>query len=137
VKWGRFIVPKKVEQINDNYRDAMSPHFLVIFIIIIIIIIININKNNNEFHYDAIVSQEDCRAAVTHSLLYVKINDKRRWSPYERRNNSVFSTFLNWSNDGSDVIDGGRLFQTFVTATKKARLTDYLYVILIKCGQLT
>jgi len=34
-------------------------------------------------------------------------------SPYERRNNSVFSAFLNQGNDGNDVINGGRLFQTF------------------------
>ena len=38
-------------------------------------------------------------------------------SPCERRNSSVFSA----SKDGSEVIDGGRLFHTFTAATGKAR----------------
>jgi len=42
-----------------------------------------------------------------------------RASSYDRRNNSVCSAFLSWSND---VIDGGsRLYQTFAAATRKAR----------------
>jgi len=40
---------------------------------------------------------------------------------YDRRNNSVFSAFLNWNNDDNDVIGGGRLFQTFAAATGEAR----------------
>jgi len=42
---------------------------------------------------------------------------RRMIAPYERRNNSVFSAFLNW---GNNVINGGRLFQTFAAATGKA-----------------
>ena len=41
--------------------------------------------------------------------------------PYDLRNSSVFSARLNASSDGSDVITGGSVFQTFAAATGKAR----------------
>jgi len=34
---------------------------------------------------------------------------------------SVVSTFLNWGNDGNDIINSGRVFQTFAAATGKVR----------------
>jgi hypothetical protein len=43
------------------------------------------------------------------------------YSPNERWNNSVFSACLNASKDGSDWIDGGRLFHTLAAATGNAR----------------
>jgi len=52
--------------ISETQCDNMSIIIKLICNCIIIIIIININ---NEFHNDAIVFQEDCRAAVTQLLL--------------------------------------------------------------------
>jgi len=58
----------------------------------------------------------------------IKIDDQWRSSPYDRRNNSVFSAFLNWFNNGTYVINGSRLFQTFAAATGKARSPIVLWI---------
>jgi len=65
-----------------------------------------------------LLSSEKTADLLSRNLCYVKIVDQWRASPSDRRNKSVFIAFLNWSND---VIDGGRLFQTFAAATGKAR----------------
>jgi len=86
-----------------------------------------IQSIHNEFQNDAIVF----RSHAIDTMLKIKINDQWRASPYERRGNSFFSAFLNWSNDGYDVIHGDRLFQTFAAATVKARSPIVLW---FDCG---
>ena len=89
----------------------------------------NCNNNLHHHHHQRILCdanrlpgrlQGRCHAIVVICCTYCTLS-VFIVSPYERRNNSVFNNCLNWSNkDKDDVIDGGRLFQTFAVATVKA-----------------
>jgi len=50
-------------------------------------------------------------------------------SPHYCQTISVFSAFLNWSNEGNIVIDGSRLFQTFAAATGKTPIVLVLLIV--------